>query len=239
MRIHPTADVSAAAEIGAGSSIWHQAQVREGARLGRNCIVGKSVYIDFDVQIGDNCKIQNGVSIYHGVTLETGVFVGPHACFTNDKLPRAVNPDGSLKAAADWTVSPTRVREGAAIGAHAVVLPGVTIGRWAMVGSGAVVTRDVPDYGLVWGNPARLHGFVCPCGHRLVEQGETGTGLQGDRGRPRQAASSPAAPIVAARSSAPALTGKRWWTDGSLPPSSRRGRATAAAAEHSPHRQPN
>lgn len=169
LRIHPTADVSPSAEIGSGSSIWHQAQVREGARLGRNCIVGKSVYIDLDVHIGDNCKIQNGVSIYHGVTLEHGVFVGPHACFTNDKLPRAVNPDGSLKSADDWTVSPTLVREGAAIGAHAVILPGVTIGRWAMVGSGAVVTGDVPDYGLVWGNPARLHGFVCPCGHRLQQ----------------------------------------------------------------------
>ena len=176
VRIHPTADVSSAAEIGAGSSIWHQAQIREGVHLGHDCIVGKSVYIDFDVQIGNNCKIQNGVSIYHGVTLEDGVFVGPHACFTNDKLPRAVNPDGSLKGAVDWTVSPTRVREGAAIGAHSVVLPGVTIGRWAMVGSGAVVTRDVPDYGLVWGNPARLHGFVCPCGQRLLGKGTRGRG---------------------------------------------------------------
>lgn len=167
MRIHPTADVSSEAQIGAGSLIWHQAQVREGAHLGRNCIVGKGVYIDFGVQIGNNVKIQNGASIYHGATLEDGVFIGPHVCLTNDKLPRAVNPDGSLKAADDWTVSPILVREGAAIGAHSVVLPGVTIGRWAMIGSGAVVARDVPDYGLSWGNPARLQGYVCPCGHRL------------------------------------------------------------------------
>jgi acetyltransferase-like isoleucine patch superfamily enzyme len=167
MRVHPTADVSSEATIGPGTMIWHQAQIREGARLGRNCIVSKGVYIDHEVQIGDNVKIQNGVSVYHGVTLEDGVFVGPHACFTNDKRPRAVNPDRTPKSAGDWIVSPTRVREGAAIGAHSVVLPGVTIGRWAMIGSGAVVTRDVPDYGLVWGNPAHLYGYVCPCGHGL------------------------------------------------------------------------
>jgi len=173
VRIHPTAEVSPRAEIGAGSAIWLQVQVREGARLGRNCIVGKGVYIDFDVQIGNNVKIQNGVSIYHGVTIEDGVFVGPHACLTNDKLPRAVTPDGSLKGADDWVVGPILVRQGAAIGARAVVLPGVTIGRWAMIGAGAVVTRDVPDYGLVWGNPARLQGFVCPCGERLQGDMET------------------------------------------------------------------
>jgi UDP-2-acetamido-3-amino-2,3-dideoxy-glucuronate N-acetyltransferase len=173
VRIHPTAEVSPQAEIGAGSSIWHQAQVREGARLGRNCIVGKGAYVDLGVQIGDNVKIQNGVSIYHGATIEDGIFVGPHACLINDKLPRAVNPDGSLKGTDDWVVSPILVREGAAIGAHAVVLPGVTIGRWAMIGSGAVVTRDVPDYGLVWGNPAQLRGFVCPCGGRLGDTGRS------------------------------------------------------------------
>ena len=178
VRIHPTAGVSPQAEVGTESAIWRQAQVREGAPLGRNCIVGKGAYIDFDVQIGDNVKIQNGVSIYHGVTIEDGVFVGPHACLTNDKLPRAVNPDGSLKGADDWVVSPILVREGAAIGAHAVVLPGVTIGRWAMIGAGAVVMRDVSDYGLVWGNPARLRGFVCPCGERL---GDVERGRQGDR----------------------------------------------------------
>lgn len=177
-RIHPTAEVSPQAEIGAKSMIWHQAQVREGARLGCNCIVGKGAYIDFDVQIGDNVKVQNGVAIYHGATIEDGVFLGPYACLTNDKLPRAVNPDGSLKGADDWVASPILVCEGAAIGARAVVLPGVTIGRWAMVGAGAVVTRDVPDYGLVWGNPARLRGFVCPCGERLRDAGE---GRQGDK----------------------------------------------------------
>jgi len=167
IRIHPTAEVSPEAKIGDGTSIWHQVQVREGAKLGRNCILGKGVYVDFDVQIGNNVKIQNYVSVYHGVTIEDGVFVGPHVIFTNDKRPRAINVDGSLKAADDWTLTTTLVREGASIGANATIVCGITIGRWAMVGAGAVVTKDVPDYGLVWGNPARLQGFVCPCGARL------------------------------------------------------------------------
>jgi len=167
VRIHSTADVSPDAEIGPNTQIWHQAQVREGARLGASCIVGKGAYVDFGVQIGDNVKIQNRASIYHGVTLEDGVFVGPHVVFTNDKQPRAINPDGSLKRDADWVVGTTRVRTGAALGAGAIVLPDVTIGRFAMVGAGALVTHDVPDYGLVIGHPARLVGYVCPCGARL------------------------------------------------------------------------
>lgn len=173
IRIHPTAEVSEQADIGAGTSIWHQAQVRGGARIGRNCILGKGAYVDAGVILGDNVKVQNYVSIYHGVTIEDGVFCGPHCVFTNDKRPRAINADGSLKAADDWEVAPTLVKRGAAIGANAVIVCGVTVGEWAMIGSGAVVTRDVPDYGLVWGNPARLHGFVCPCGQRLQGDGET------------------------------------------------------------------
>jgi len=171
---HPTADVSPRAEIGAGTKIWQHCQVREGAVIGRNCILGKGVYVDAGVKIGDNVKIQNYVSVYEGVTLEDGVFCGPHCVFTNDKLPRAINPDGSLKTAADWRITPILVRQGAAIGANATIVCGVTIGRWAMIGSGAVVTRDVPDYGLVWGNPARLRGFVCPCGQRLVRASDEG-----------------------------------------------------------------
>lgn len=167
--IHPTADVSPQAEVGAGSRIWHQAQVRERARIGENCIIGKGAYIDFDVTIGSNVKIQNGVCVYHGVTVKDGVFLGPGVILTNDKLPRAINPDGSLKSDADWQVSPTLIQRGASIGAGVVVLPGVTVGEFAMVGAGAVVTHDVPAHGLVYGNPAHLHGHVCRCGRPLLE----------------------------------------------------------------------
>ena len=167
VRIHATAEVSEQSTIGGGTSIWHQAQVREGARIGCNCIIAKGVYVDAGVILGDNVKVQNYVSIYHGVTIEDGVFCGPHCVFTNDKRPRAINADGSLKAADDWGWTPTLVKRGASIGANAVIICGVTVGEWAMIGSGSVVSRDVPDYGLVWGNPARLRGFVCPCGRRL------------------------------------------------------------------------
>ncbi len=171
--IHPTADVSPRAVIGEGTRIWQYVQIREDAHIGRNCILGKNVYIDFGVTIGDHVKIQNNVSVYHGVTIEDGVFLGPHCVFTNDKFPRAINPDGTLKGGADWELGTILVKYGAAIGANAVIVTGVTIGRWAMVGSGAVVTKDVPDHGLVVGNPARLIGYVCACGHRLepVEAG--------------------------------------------------------------------
>jgi len=172
IRIHATADVSPTAMIGDNTSIWHHSQVREGVHLGANCILGKGVYVDAEVSIGNNVKIQNYVSIYHGVTIEDGVFVGPHVCFTNDLYPRAINPDGSLKAADDWVLSKTLIKKGAALGANSTIVCGITIGSWAMVGSGSVVSRDVPDYGLVWGNPARLHGFVCPCGTRLVKEAQ-------------------------------------------------------------------
>src|SRR5512145_476613 len=164
VRIHPTAEVSPKAEIGEGSSIWHQAQVRENTHIGKNCIIGKGVYIDTGVTLGDNVKIQNYVSVYHGVTIEDGVFVGPHVCFTNDMFPRAVNADMSLKAADDWVLSETLIKAGAAIGANSTIVCGITIGRWAMIGSGSVVTKDVPDYALMVGNPARLIGYVTPSG---------------------------------------------------------------------------
>ena len=142
--------------------------------IGQGSIIGKGVYVDSNVHVGDHVKIQNYVSIYQGVTIEDGVFIGPHVCFTNDMRPRAINPDGSLKAAADWTLGRTLVRRGAAVGANATVRCGITIGEWAMVGAGSVVTRDVPDHGVVWGNPARLRGFVCRCGASLEKDSRLG-----------------------------------------------------------------
>ena len=165
--IHPTADVSSSAIIGSGTRIWHQAQVREGARIGDNCIVGKGAYIDFDVTIGNDVKIQNGASVYHGANVEDGVFIGPGVILTNDKLPRAINPDGTLKSDADWQLTPISIKRGASLGAGAIVLPGVTVGEFAMVGAGAVVTRDVPSHGLVYGTPARWQSYVCRCGKTL------------------------------------------------------------------------
>ncbi len=165
--IHPTADVSSDAQVGEGTKVWHEAQVREGARIGRDCVLGKGVYIDKGVVIGDRCKVQNRASIFHGVTLEDGVFVGPHAVFANDRFPRAVTPEGVLKSDDDWEEGPVLVAHGASVGAGAVVLPGVTIGAWALVAAGAVVTSDVPAHAIVKGNPARIAGWACTCGRPL------------------------------------------------------------------------
>lgn len=170
--IHPTAEVASEAQIGAGTHIWRQAHIREHAVIGELCNIGKGVYIEARVRIGSRVKIQNHVSIFEGVTLEDGVFVGPHVCFTNDLHPRAITPDGRLKAAADWRITPTLVRYGASIGAGAVIVCGVTIGTFALIGAGAVVTRDVPPHALVLGNPARLRGYVCRCAHPLAEMQE-------------------------------------------------------------------
>jgi UDP-2-acetamido-3-amino-2,3-dideoxy-glucuronate N-acetyltransferase len=174
--IHPTSEVSPKAKIGEGTKIWLHCQVREDAEIGKDCIISKGVYIDACVRIGNNVKIQNGISVYHGVTLEDGVFCGPHCVFTNDKRPRSINLDGSLKGGEDWEVSETLVGKGASIGAHATIVCGTQIGQWAMIGAGAVVTKDVPDYGLVFGNPARLRGFVCPCGEKLTDSEEDSKG---------------------------------------------------------------
>lgn len=165
--IHPSSDVSPKAIIGKDTKIWQHCQVRENAEIGKNCILSKGVYIDAGVKIGNNVKIQNGISVYHGVILEDGVFCGPQCVFTNDKHPRSINSDGSLKDTSDWEISETLVRMGASIGANATIVCGVIIGKWAMIGAGAVVTKNIPDYGLVIGNPARLYGFVCPCGQKL------------------------------------------------------------------------
>jgi acetyltransferase-like isoleucine patch superfamily enzyme len=167
--IHPTAEVESGAEIGPSTRVWHFAHIRYGAVVGDHCNIGHSVYIDSGVVVGDNVKLQNRVSLYRGVTLEDGVFVGPHVTFTNDKYPRAITTTGVAVSEEDWTPVPTLVRYGASIGAGAVILPGITVGQWAMVGAGALVTRDVPDHGLVTGVPARLVGYACCCGRPLHE----------------------------------------------------------------------
>ena len=159
VKIHETAEVSDQAVVGDGTRIWNHAQVREGAKIGAGCVISKNVYIDAGVMIGNGVKIQNNVNVYAGVTVEDDVFLGPSMTFTNDLYPRAFN--------AGWEITPTYVRKGASIGAGAVIVCGVEIGEYAMVGAGAVVTKNVPSYTLVLGNPARPVWRVCRCGRRL------------------------------------------------------------------------
>jgi acetyltransferase-like isoleucine patch superfamily enzyme len=160
VRIASTAEVAEGAVVGDGSAVWQLAQIREGARLGRGCIVGRGAYIGVGVQVGDHVKIQNHALVYEPAAVADGVFIGPAAVLTNDHFPRSVNPDGSLKTGADWVPVGVTVREGASIGARAVCVAPVTIGRWAMVGAGSTVIRDVPDFALVVGVPARRVGWV-------------------------------------------------------------------------------
>ncbi len=162
--LHPTADISSEASIGSATRVWNHTQIREGAIIGAECVIGRDVYIDADVRIGSRVKIQNSVLIYRGVTIADGVFIGPRVTFTNDRYPRAITPDGALKGVDDWEQGEIYVGYGASLGAGAIVVTGVTIGAFAMVAAGAVVTHDVPAYGLVMGVPARLVGYVCACG---------------------------------------------------------------------------
>lgn len=171
-RIHPSAEVHDSVSVGDGTSVWHLAQVREHAHLGANCIVGRGAYVGSGVSVGDNCKIQNYALVYEPAVLEDGVFVGPAAVFTNDTFPRAINPDGTLKSAHDWEPVGVTCREGASIGARAVCVAPVTIGRWATVAAGAVVVHDVPDFALVAGVPARRIKWVGRSGFPLDATGE-------------------------------------------------------------------
>ncbi|KUM41674.1 acetylglucosamine-1-phosphate uridylyltransferase [Arthrobacter sp. EpRS71] len=168
-----SADVSDEAVIGDGSKIWHLAQVREQAELGVNCIVGRGAYIGTGVKMGDNCKVQNYALVYEPAVLEAGVFIGPAVVLTNDTYPRAVSPDGGLKSAHDWEPVGVTIREGASIGARAVCVAPVTIGRWATVAAGAVVAKDVPDFALMVGVPAKRHGWVGKAGFPLQRLGES------------------------------------------------------------------
>ena len=157
--VHPSAHVADGAVIGKGTKIWINAQIRENTSIGENCIISKDTYIDAGVSIGSGVKIQNSVSIFHGVTIADDVFIGPNACFTNDYFPRSFN--------ADWKITETKIEKGASIGANSTIVCGHTLGEYCMVGAGSVVTKDVPPYTLVVGNPARPIGMVCKCGQRI------------------------------------------------------------------------
>ncbi|WP_231334703.1 acyltransferase [Actinomadura graeca] len=171
-RILPSADVDERATLGGGTTIWHLAQVREDAVLGRDCIVGRGAYVGPGVRIGDRVKLQNHALVYEPAVLEDGVFIGPAAVLTNDLYPRSADVDGGLKRPGDWDALGVTVREGASVGARAVVVAGRTIGRHALVGAGAVVTRDVPDFALVVGSPAKRIGWVGRAGEPLKPEGD-------------------------------------------------------------------
>ena len=170
--IAPSADVAPDAEIGAGTRVWHLAQVRERARLGRSCVVGRGAYVGPDVQVGDYVKIQNYALVYEPAEVGRGAFVGPAVVLTNDLHPRAIGPDGRPKGPDDWTPVGVVVGEGASLGARSVCVAPVKVGRWAMVGAGAVVVRDVPDHALVVGSPARRVGWVGRAGAPLQHAGD-------------------------------------------------------------------
>ena len=159
MFIHETATISKQAYFEEDVKIWVNAQVRENSRVGAKTILSKDVYIDCDVQIGKRCKIQNGVSVYKGVTIGDDVFIGPNAAFSNDKVPRAFIED--------WSISKTIIGNGVSIGTNATIVCGVTIGEYAMVAAGSVVTKDVPPFTLVMGNPARLYAKIDKIGRKV------------------------------------------------------------------------
>lgn len=171
--ITDSSDVDARASVGEGTSVWHLAQIRENARIGEDCVVGRGAYIGPGVVVGRGCKIQNYALVYEPSRLGDGVFIGPGAVLTNDTYPRAVTPSGKKKLAEDWEATGVIISEGASIGANATCVAPVTIGSWAVVAAGAVVTNNVPDFALVAGVPARQIGWVGPAGVRLEDRGDS------------------------------------------------------------------
>ena len=168
-KAHETAEVSKNVKVGKGSKIWHNTQILDGAEIGDNCTIGHNCFVGEDVKIGKSVKIQSNTDVWSKITLEDYVFVGPSAVFTNDLTPRSKYPKEKEK----WL--PTTVKEGATIGANATVICGNKIGKWSFIGAGAVVTKDVPDYAVVVGVPAKLVGWVCECGEKIEFKGEKAT----------------------------------------------------------------
>lgn len=169
--VHPTAEIAASAVVDPAASVWQFVHVREGARIGAEAVIGRGAYIGPGVRIGARCKVQNYALIYEPADIADGVFIGPHVVLTNDRFPRAVNPDGTLQSAADWDPVGVTVRDGASIGARSVCVAPVVVGRWALVAAGSVVVRDVPDFALVAGAPARRLGWVGRAGVPLEQAG--------------------------------------------------------------------
>ncbi len=170
-RVMASADVDPGARLGDGTSVWHLAQVREGADIGSGCIIGRGAYIGAGARVGDHCKIENYALVYEPALLEEGVFVGPAVVLTNDRLPRAITPGGYLKTDQDWEPAGVTVRRGASIGARAVCVAPLTIGRWALVAAGSVVVKDVPDFAVVAGVPARFVRWTGRAGLPLLAAG--------------------------------------------------------------------
>jgi len=157
--VDPTAIIDNKVSLGSGTKVWHFVHIMEGAKIGKDCIIADYVNVGRGVKIGNNVKLENRATVYEGVTIEDKVFVGPHATFTNDPYPRSFNTD--------WKILPTLVEEGSSIGAGTVIVCGVTIGEYALVGAGSIVTENMPPHALAYGNPARIRGFVCKCGRKL------------------------------------------------------------------------
>jgi UDP-2-acetamido-3-amino-2,3-dideoxy-glucuronate N-acetyltransferase len=178
--VHESSYIDEPVHIGEGTKIWHFCHVMSGARIGQRCNIGQNVFIGRNVAIGNGCKIQNNVSVYEGVTLEDDVFCGPSMVFVNDVTPRSAFPKGSERFVK------TLVKRGCSIGANATILCGLTLGEHAFIGAGAVVTKDVPAYALIYGTPARIHGWICECGERLQIQSDQTTCSQCGRAYQRE-----------------------------------------------------
>lgn len=171
VRIHPSAEVEQNAQVGAGTVVWALAHVRHSAVIGAGCTIGRGVFVDEDVVLGERVKVQNHALLYRPARIGDGVFIGPAVVLTNDPYPRAVTVDGARKSVDDWEAVGTTLECGCSIGARSVLLPGVTVGRWAMVAAGSVVTRDVPAHAVVAGSPARPRGWVGRAGTPLEALG--------------------------------------------------------------------